>query len=610
MNQIVSLLSPFRRLLKILPANSKRQLIGVVSISLVAALFETASVASVLPFMAVVMDPETLNKYAWLNQTLVLFDIHSQQSSIIAIGVLTVAVLALGNAASALNLWTGSRYVARTKMKLSTELFEGYMAQPYAFHSQRDAASLNKVLGGDVDAALNGFLGALLAVMSKGITGLFLLGMIVIFDPVIAIVSVFALGAGYLVVYRLIQGRQAKLGREMNAAAILSGRTTIEALGGIKELKVLGREHAALEMYQSSLRSLVTAYTSGQLTASLPRYIIEVIAYGGIVTVTLLFVLKGQAIEAVPSLALYALAANRLVPTFQQFYASALSIKFYSPAVEALNKDIETIRTAERSGMSAESETIPITFNEEIRLNNVEFAYPGAARPALAGISLSIKKRQSVGLVGRTGSGKTTLVDVLLGLYTPDGGTLTIDGHAIGIANERSWRIRVGYVPQNVFLTNASVTQNIALGVSEANIDHDAVRAAAEMAQADEFVTQLTLGYDTIVGERGVRLSGGQRQRLGIARALYHSPDVLIFDEATSALDGMTEDAVMEAIHRLSGERTIILIAHRLRTVMATDRIVMLEAGKIVADGSFEDLVSHSAAFRELAGSTTELTRE
>jgi ABC-type multidrug transport system fused ATPase/permease subunit len=232
----------------------------------------------------------------------------------------------------------------------------------------------------------------------------------------------------------------------------------------------------------------------------------------------------------------------------------------------------------------------------------LSFTYPTGNRPALNDVSFSIPQNQSIGFVGRTGSGKTTLADVILGLYPPDSGAIAVDGIALSADNERAWRRRVGYVPQTVFLTNASVARNIALGIPEDEIDHDAVLRAAQMAQADEFIIQMPDGYNTIVGERGVKLSGGQRQRLGIARALYHNPDVLVFDEATSALDGMTEDAVMQAVQTLSAERTMILIAHRLRTVQACDRIIMLEAGRIVADGSYQELVEASAAFKQLAG--------
>jgi ABC-type multidrug transport system fused ATPase/permease subunit len=612
MKQVTTVLSPFRRLFKILPGSSRGGLVLVVCVSLIAAFFETASVASILPFMAIVMDPDVLDKYPWFDTGLKFFGIESKQTAIIVIGFATVAVLALGNAASATNLWVSSKYVALTRRKLSTELFEGYMAQPYAFHVQRDAASLNKVLGGDVDAALNGFLGSLLAVISKGLTGLVLVGMIVIFDPFVALGSVVILGGGYFLVYRLIRAKQAKLGREMNEAAILSGRTTIEALGGIKELRVLGREHAALETYTGVLKILVNSHISNLLSASLPRYVIEVIAYGGIVAVTLVFVVKGQALEAVPSLALYALAGNRLVPTFQQFFASALSIKYYSLSVASLETDLAIVRSGHTQNLEKTTKYFSkqMAFNNEIRLQDLSFTYPSSQKPALDNISLVIGQKQSIGIVGRTGSGKTTLVDIILGLYRPGKGALTVDGVVVDINNDRAWRSRIGYVPQSVFLINASIKQNIALGIPREHIDQNAIEQSARMAQAEEFISQLPLGYETVVGERGVKLSGGQRQRLGIARALYHDPDILIFDEATSALDGMTEDAVMEAVQRLSGQRTMILIAHRLRTVQSTDRIIMLEAGKIVADGSYEDLLAHSLPFKKLSGQRDSVTAQ
>ena len=318
---------------------------------------------------------------------------------------------------------------------------------------------------------------------------------------------------------------------------------------------------------------------------------------------TLAFVLKGEGTAAIPSLALYALAGNRLVPIFQQFFAAAITIKYHTRAVESLEEDLAIVRHSTRHDRIEIDQ--PLSFKNQIELKNLTFQYPTANKPALKDVSLIIPQNQSIGLVGRTGSGKTTLADVILGLYTPASGTIAVDGVSLTEANERAWRQRVGYVPQNVFLTNASAARNIALGIPADQIDHAAVRRSAQMAQAEEFITQLPDGYDTIVGERGVKLSGGQRQRLGIARALYHNPDVLVFDEATSALDGMTEDAVMQAVQSLSAERTMILIAHRLRTVQACDRIVMLEAGRVVADGSYEALMRSSADFRRLAGQAT-----
>jgi ABC-type multidrug transport system fused ATPase/permease subunit len=334
----------------------------------------------------------------------------------------------------------------------------------------------------------------------------------------------------------------------------------------------------------------------------IPRYVLEVIAFGSIVAVTLVLTLRGQVHAVLPTLALYAFAGYRLMPAFQQFFSSAMSLRFSEASVASVEADLTALRQSNKVTRVTTTKAEPLAFEHEIKFCDVSFTYPTGRRPAISGISLAIQRNQSVGLVGRTGAGKTTLADLLLGLYAPSSGTILIDGRPLLEENERAWHKQVGYVPQHVFLANASVAENVALGVSTERIDRRAVEAAAQMAQADDFVRALPQGYDTVVGERGVKLSGGQRQRLGIARALYHNPDVLVFDEATSALDGMTEDAVMDAIRSLSAARTVVLIAHRLRTVQACDRILMLEGGEVMADGTYDELLVSSLPFRRLSG--------
>ena len=596
-----TILHPFRQLYLILPPSSRKGLYGVVTVSLFSALFETASVASILPFMAIVMDPGIITRYVWIEQLINTLGIHTQQNAVIAAGGLTICVLALGNAVSAANLWAQTRYIAKARLALSSELFTGFMRLPYSFHLERDTASLSRVLGSDVESALGGFLASLLGVVAKGLSGFVLISFIVIVDPLVALGTVVVLGGGYMFVYRLIRVRQSRLGAKMVEASVALGRATLEGFAGIKEIRVLGRESTSTNSYNEVLNTLVKTQAQNLLAAALPRYVIEVIAYAGIVAVTLAFVLKGEGAAAVPSLALYALAGNRLVPIFQQFFAAAITIKYHTKAVESLVLDLKTVRLNLEPTVQLD-EGARLSFNSSLQLTDVVFQYPTAHTPSLKGVSLKILKNQSIGFVGKTGAGKTTLADVILGLYQPQSGTISVDGIVLTEDNERLWRKRVGYVPQTVFLTNASIAENIALGISKSNIDHAAVTRAAQMAQAEEFIELLPDGYETIVGERGVKLSGGQRQRLGIARALYHRPDVLIFDEATSALDGMTEDAVMQAVQLLSQQCTMILIAHRLRTIQACDRIVMLEGGTIVADGQYQALLDSSSAFRQLAG--------
>jgi ATP-binding cassette, subfamily B, bacterial PglK len=595
-----SFFGPFRRLYAILPKSSKKGLYGVVLVSLITALFETLSVASILPFMALVMDPGIIDQYPAVKEFMSTIGIHSKQAELIAAGLLTIVVLGVGNGISATNLWVQTRYLARTRRALSSELFAGYMRLPYSFHIQRDAASLHRVIGGDVESALGGFLASLLLVVGKGLSALILIALIVIVNPLVALGSVLVLGGAYLIVYRIIRAKQSELGAKMVNASTVLGRTAIEGLAGVKELRILGREATASDQYSNTIKIVTETNTSNIFATALPRYVIEIFAYAGIVAVTLVLVLKGDAAEAMPSLALYALAGNRLVPTFQQLFAGAITIQYHTHAVDSLEADLKTVRSAQFVDLKLEVPSM--VFKQEISLKNVGFKYPTANRNALTDITLTIPQNQSVGLVGKTGSGKTTLADILLGLYPANEGAITIDQVLLTEKNERAWRQRVGYVPQNVFLTNATIAQNIALGIPKELINQDDVARAAKMAQALEFIDQLPDGFDTMVGERGVKLSGGQKQRLGIARALYHNPDVLVFDEATSALDGMTEDAVMQAVQSLSSERTMILIAHRLRTIQACDRILMLDAGRIVADGKYDDLMATSEAFQKLAG--------
>lgn len=604
-----SILQPFSRLIALLPASHRRGLLPVALAALVAALFETAGVASILPFMAVVMNPGLVGPDSVAGEVLATLGVGSVQARIAVIGIATIVMLALANAASAANMWVQSRYLASTRRALSSELFDGYLRLPYAFHTRRDAASLTKVVFGDVDAALGGFLGSLLSAVSKGLVALVLVGLIVMRDPLVAVGTVVLLGGGYLAVYRIVRARQGRFGQLSNEAAVLRSRIALEALAAVKELRVLGREATAMEQFACQTEVLARTGVKAALLGAMPRYLLEVLAFGGVVALTLVLTLRGDSVSAIPTLALYALAGYRLMPAFQQIFSAAMSIRYNSAAVATLEADLLSVRGDERERVAEGAPAQVIRFERSVVLDDVRFTYAGASTPALDGITLELVRNQSVGLVGRTGSGKSTLVDVLLGLYPPGRGRLLVDGVRLDAAQARAWRRRVGYVPQHVFLANASIAENIALGVSADAIDRSAVERAARMAQAHDFVERLPQGYDAIVGERGVRLSGGQRQRLGIARALYHDPEILVFDEATSALDGLTEDAVMNAIHHLSSGRTVILIAHRLRTVQACDRIVMLEAGRIVDDGPYDALMASDGPFARLAGRTLEAAR-
>ncbi|MBM3778450.1 MAG: ABC transporter ATP-binding protein, partial [Acidimicrobiia bacterium] len=520
-------------------------------------------------------------------------------------GLGTIAAVAIGNGAAAVNIFVQNRLGARTEARLASTLFAGYLRQPYAFHVQRDAPSLLKVLEEGVYIVVGGAVVPMAVLVSRSALAAGILVLLVLRDPTIALTVGAVLITAYGIVYRFARTRQLTIGREANHQGERRTRIAHEGFGGVKELQVLGRLGHAAASYRDAVRRNAHARALAQTAAQLPRYLLETLAFGGILLVTIaqVGVSAEGAAAAVPTLALYAFAGYRLMPALQQVFTSVMNIRFARPALLALHADYMRIAAADESADATEPDGRPtVELHETLSLDRVTFTYPGAPRPALADVSLTIRRGDSLGLVGRTGSGKTTLADLILGLYRPDSGAIRVDGVELTGKAVTRWRQRVGYVPQSVFLANASVGENIAFGLPAHTVDRAAVERAARLAQADEFIAGLPQGFDTIVGERGVRLSGGQRQRIGIARALYHQPDILVFDEATSALDGLTEDAVIDAIRSLARERTIVVIAHRLRTVEACSRIVVLQQGRVAAQGHYEELAATSPVFRDLMG--------
>jgi ABC-type multidrug transport system fused ATPase/permease subunit len=370
----------------------------------------------------------------------------------------------------------------------------------------------------------------------------------------------------------------------------------------VKDVKVAGLEGAMLGRFAGPAKRFARRQAASQVSSQLPRFALEIVAFGGMLAVVLYLVAdSGKLQQALPVLSVYAFASYRLMPALQQVYVQMSNLRFAGPALVALHRDFDSLSPEGHDNLALHH-LAPLGIQQVLQLEQVEYTYPKAPRAALNTLSLEIPARSTVGLVGATGSGKTTTVDIILGLLRPQGGQLMVDGKPITTDNVRSWQRTIGYVPQHIYLADDTVAGNIAFGLPPEQIDQDAVKRAARIANLHEFVmSDMPQGYTTRVGERGVRLSGGQRQRVGIARALYHDPDVLILDEATSALDNLTEQAVMEAVHNLGKRKTIILIAHRLTTVRECDQIFVLEKGRLVGQGTYSELIETNERFRAMA---------
>lgn len=595
-----------RKVMALFPREERWKMAGLLAAMLVTGIIQTLGIASVMPFIALVANPGALGDHAWLRWMYATFGFENQRQFLFFVGVLVVVVFALGNALAAFTSWLGLRFVWNNHHRIAERLLERYLWKPYSFFLGRHGARLIKNLLSEILTVVEGVVVPCLEVVSKGVAAVLVVGLLIAMDPVLALLVSASLGGAYVLIYQVVRRRQKRLGERQAATRMARYRVASEAFGGIKDVKVLGREASFLARFTGPSREFSMTNASHGLVKQLPPFALETIAFGGLLTVLLYLLQTRESLDRVlPIIALYGFAGNRLLPTFHQIFSGITSIRFHTAALDELYADLTS-----PSDVPAVIQALPAprpdrkTAGSEIRFSDVSFVYPGTKRSALQHIDLLMPKEAMVGLVGPSGCGKTTLVDILLGLYTPTEGEVLVDGVALDKTTMTAWRSRLGYVPQSIFLCDDTITRNIAYGIPDAEIDHAAVERAARAAHLHEFVTKQPDGYKTVVGERGVRLSGGERQRIGIARALYHQPDVLVFDEATSALDTLTEEAVMEATHQLAANRTIVLIAHRLSTVRHCDVIFMMEDGKIVAQGTYAQLAESNTSFRAMAGLT------
>jgi ATP-binding cassette subfamily C protein len=537
---------------------------------LVMAFFEMISVASVLPFLSVAADPGKIQTNEWLSWVYDALGFASTNGFLLALAGAALAMLVLSNVWIAGTHWAEIRFTRGRHHGFSVRLLRRYLNQPYVFFLRRNSADLAKNILSEVNQAA-GALMATLALTAKSLVALAILGLLVVFDPWVALFVTGILGGAYGVIYLYTRRLLRRLGKERIAANGARYKAASEAFGAIKDIKLLGKEEVLIHQFTGPSQRFNNCQATAALIGNLPRHLFDVLAFGGILVIAIFLILRGEALEeAIPVLGLYAFAGYRLMPSLQQIFNSYTRLKFSTPALENIHRELAQVSPGGRAKRSAAERAngngaaiLPLT--DRLELDGITFTYPGVQKPALRDVTLIVKANSMVGIVGPTGSGKTTLVDVILGLLRAQAGEIRIDGAPLTEANLRAWQNGLGYVPQHIYLSDDTIARNIAFGIPDAAIDPSAVERAARAAHIHDFIAhELPEGYATVVGERGIRLSGGQRQRLGIARALYLDPSVLVLDEATSALDYETEAAVMAAIHQLARNTTIIMITHRL----------------------------------------------
>jgi ATP-binding cassette, subfamily B, bacterial PglK len=562
-------------------------------------------VAAVLPLFSVLANPEVARANPYLSGAYDILGFTNAQSFLLFLGAVTFVFVAVGQAYKALTMYALTRFSSMREMAIGRRLLTGYLGQPYEWFLDRHSAELAKSVLSEVAQAVHGALIPGLRMLAQGAVVIFLTGLLIALHPTAAIASSAVVLGAYATIFMACRRYLDRIGVDRVRANEERFRVVDEAVGAVKEMKALGLEQAYIARFEGPSARFARRQAASTVVSELPRYLLEAVGMGGmlLLLLVLLATTDMRLDNVLPIVSVYAFAGARMFPAVQQLYAGFTSLRFNRPAVDALVADLRL--TGRASAGDRELPSAPLSRRCRIELENVQYTYPGAARPALLHLSLAIEPGSVVGFVGATGAGKTTAIDLILGLLTPHAGRLLVDGTAVDSANVRAWQRSLGYVPQQIFLADDTVAANIAFGVPPDQIDMPSVERAASIACLDRFVTgELPLGYNTKVGERGIRLSGGQRQRIGLARALYRRPAVLVLDEASSALDAVTERAVLDGLRGVDWNITIIMVAHRLSTVALCDEIFVIERGRCIASGSYGHLLATCSAFHEMANAS------
>ncbi len=589
--------------LSLLDARNRRRVYLLLLLTFFTAAIEVVGIGSVAPFIAVLTNPGILQSNEYLVLLSKYLGIADPNKMLMVLAGLVIGISLTRNILFLVHQRLNSRYLALFKQHISSQTLRGYLSQPYSFFLSNSTLELQRNVIEEANNVVDGVIKPIITGITKLIMCVTIVCFIVYLRPMVALVTLLILGGFYAIIYFLVHLRLGALSTKRREYRRTRFKLANEGLNGIKSLILSGQRGTYADAFTEVSRVKALADAKGEIISAFPRYGIESIALVGLVTYAVFeFNTSGGQISSLPLMTLYLLAGYRLLPALQQFYASLSRIQFDSASLAALYEHSVSLK----EHAVVPDELSVDQFSGAIEANKVSYSYPGGTNTALSSVSLSIAAGSSIALVGRSGSGKSTLVDLLLGLIQPQSGELRVDD--IPLASVRSqWQQQIGYVPQQIYLADDSVAQNIAFGVEPQDIDHDAVVLAAKVADIHEHVvTELSDGYDTVIGERGTKLSGGQCQRIGIARALYRNPRMLVLDEATSALDRVTEATIMQAIQKLSADMTIVLVAHRISTVEACDRIYVLSEGRITDEGNYSSLMSDSASFRKLAESQSD----
>ena len=563
---------------------NRRQKIGLVLLAIeiaVGAMLELMGVTAILPFVEVVMEPDSIHETWYLSWVYITFHFQSEKSFMIFLAIVLIAVYIVKNAYLCLMYSLQYRFTFSNQRKMANRMLECYLGQPYSFHLVHNSADLIRNVSTDTDMMFKGIL-SIVQLFTELLVCVTLGVFLFIRDKVITIGIIAILGGFLLIFAKSFRRYLSYIGSEDRKYAAGITKWLLQSFGGIKEIKIMDKEEYFLDNFDDNYKNFTFCESKHLLLQILPKPVMETVCITALLLVVTFKIMQGTHSKYfISTLSVFAVAAFRLLPSINRMAVHMASVGFNAPSINAVYHDLKRIDEIEKNIRNKNRDEDAISIQKEIQIKRISFKYPNTENYVLKDISFKIKKNKSIAFIGPSGAGKTTLADIILGALEPTEGNIYIDGMDIS-GHMCGWHKNLGYIPQTIYLMDDTIRNNIAFGIPKNEIDEDKIWKALEQAQLKGFVENLEKGLETEIGEAGVRLSGGQRQRIGIARALYHNPEVLVLDEATSALDNETESGVMEAIDNLSGHKTLIIIAHRLTTIRNCDVVFEIKNQSIM----------------------------
>ena len=587
------------KLLGALKREQKKQLFFLQLLVIVSAIMEVVTILVFGPFMTFVSS-NVLNDNPFFKKLYFFLGVDSHKEFLLALSLFILLSICISTLFSIVTIRKLSLFAAEVGAEFGDRLYSLYMNKDFLYHSSVNSAEIMKKISTEVNRVTDNILQPTMQINARIATVVFVLVFVFVYNPTVAIIGVFTISLTYYILFGVVKNRLLQNGKMISVTSKKRFKLLNEGLNAIKEIQILGRENFFVDKFEESGEMFSKAYGSSNSLYNIPRYIVEFILFSGIIMMAIVFILgdENKFTTFLPTLAVLGIASLKLLPSFQQIYSGMAQIRSHTSAFDSIQEDLKEALIKKSYLLEKSTEKI----SGDIYVKEAIFTYPNQPKPAITGISLHIPLRARVGVVGPSGSGKSTLIDLLMGSIIPQEGELSVGGTVIDHTSVSKWRNNIGYVSQMPLIIDGSIAENVALGINRWDIDITKLDNSLKIAHLYDWVKELPNSYETIVGERGMKISGGQRQRIAIARAFYNNPEYLFFDEATSSLDTITETNIMETLEEISGNKTIVMIAHRLNTVKKCDWIYIISDGRVKDEGTFEYLIQNNNDFSIMAG--------